>query len=215
MFYYIEDYRRNGKIKLWPGLVSMLISLLMIGRGGIIASGLLLFSVSSLKYYFENKIKRLKLIVGSLLLVVALMIFFGSYFIEFMGHSLERFNKMGTVSTQRAFIFHEYMRLLTFDFKNFMFGFPLDDYVFKLFDLNLHNSYLSLHYFLGGFGLIVIFLIFKCLFTRGMLLYRCLLLVLLVRGVSDQIFFFSFNDVIIFYLIFLILKPRPLSVVYK
>lgn len=212
IFYYIEKYRYTDKVEFWPALLSMIISLASIGRSGIITSFLLLFVIAIYKLNKAGFLSKLKYIVLSVMLMVISIAFFKNQILILIIQSLARFEEQGVESGPRTWITNIYLTRMTSSLSNFLIGFPLNHDAFVLFDYNLHNSFLSLHYFFGVFGLIIVYLIIKSLlFVKGKLLYKSFLCLLLIRGFTDQIFFINFNDIVIYLLFYLILDKKELN----
>lgn len=209
IFYYIEKYRYSFKLEVWPAFLCLIISLLAIGRSGILISALLLIGVFIYKIYQSGVLGRIKYLITSIIVSIISFLLFSTIITVFLFNSLERFTEKGFDSDQRDYIKGTYFKKMFESYENFIFSFPLDDRVFSLFHYNLHNSFLSLHYFLGFFGVIIIIILIKALFfTKGNYLYKFFLSLLLIRGSTDQVFFFNFNDILIFYLIYLLLEKK-------
>lgn len=208
-YYYIEKYRHTQKLELWPALIVLYVAILTTGRSGIIVATLLLLLVS---YFKTSEASRLKKIMYLLVLFVLVIALFGGLYDAFetvISNKLTRFEERGFDSDERSAITYQYIASISEDITQLLFGSTLDNYIFPIFDYNLHNSFLSLHYFTGIFSIVVFILILKALFfSKGELFLRGLLFILLLRGTTDQIFFFNFNDVIIFYLLFFIIRKR-------
>lgn len=205
--YYIEKYRYQKQIPLWPALLSMTISLYCIGRAGILTSALLLSLIVFMKLRKLNFIKTLK--YGVLLLITSIIS--AAYGLQlmvtnFIDLSLFKLRDRGLDDSSRELVVLNYLNDMFDNIFNFILGVPLDNNsVYSELEFNLHNSFLNAHYYFGIFSLVIFFYIFKAFFKKGGdLFYKGLLLVLLIRGLSDKLFFTGFNDVIIFYLIFLI-----------
>lgn len=206
IYYYIEKYRYKGTLDFLPAFVCLFISLLAIGRSGIITATMLFVLVSYFKFRESSVSKKIKYLSIALFSVLAFFLVFKEYIIAFVQVALFRFQDMGIESGPREAMIEKYNEHITTRASDLFLGVPIRDHIFKLFDYNLHNSFLSLHYFTGIFSLIVFGLIIRALiFTKGKFFFKGLLVILLLRGLTDQIFFFNFNDIIVFYLLFLII----------
>lgn len=205
VLYTIEQFRYKRRVDVWPAIIALIISMLAIGRSNIIVCALFLFVIMIYKVIVLKPNLRFNYLFLLISLPIIILTFFGNKLYLFFNSSLQRFSSEGLDSGPRDLIFSVYLDKMTSSFENFIVGFPLDHEAFELFDFNLHNSFLSMHYFFGAFGLIIIYIILKkTIFTKGDLFFKIILLLLFLRGYTDQIFFINFNDITIFYLIFLI-----------
>lgn len=205
VYYYIEKYRYTGRLDLWPATLALVISVLTIGRSGILTSLLLLLNVSYFKLGKSSPINKIAYSFIAFILVVLLTGLFQEQLDSLFDISFARFKDRGIEDEARSSIIEAYMESIKTDPIQLLLGSKLESGTFATFKYNLHNSFLSLHYFTGIFSIIILLFIIKALiFTREKLFYRGLLFIVLVRGAADQVFFFNFNDVIIFYLLFLI-----------
>lgn len=212
IFYYIEKYRYTKKIEFWPAILSLIISFLAIGRSNIIVSILLLFVILIYKLNKANFSSKLKYSIISVFFLTIIFLMKNAVFSAIV-YSFQRFQKVGIKSGPREWIAEIYLNKMKSSIDNFIIGFPLDHEAFELFDYNLHNSFFSLHYFFGGFALIIVYLFFKTIFfKKGKLIYKSFLCLLLIRGITDQVYFINFNDIIIFYLFYLINEKNSLIV---
>ena len=201
ILFYIYDNRKGSLlISLLPSIFMVVLSLLMYGRSGIIVSIVLLLGV--FYFYLRSSSIFKKILIYLIGLLIA--VYFTLSFSGFIEEGLSRFNREGTSLTGRAELWSTYFSLIENNFTFFFIGVPLDaDYLFVRYDRNFHNSFLSLHSYLGVFSMAFLLYVLFCLFNqKNDLFLRFLLLVLLVRGFSDQLFFLNFND----YIIFLILS---------
>jgi len=204
---YIADYENNIKTKITPALITFIISLWAIGRSGIIASALLLIFV-----FIEIQRKNIKsskyarVIVTTILILIFLMISSKVLYEKILYKYFERLITQGLSDRSRTLIIQEYIYLAKQSFGNFVFGVPIrDNYLFSIWNSNLHNSFARLHAFFGMFGLSSLI----CLSMKSFIRYwkqnrffAFLMCVLFIRMSTDSVAFNGIFDPIIYYFIF-------------
>lgn len=165
---------------------SLIFSVLAIGRGGIISSGLL-FIFSVLHLYFKNK----KMQFNILILFIGIF-FVGIWFFnlldvlnqfDIINQYLYKFETQGFESEDREYLIYSYINSMS------LLDFFIGNRDFPLIDLTLHNSFLHWHlkYGIGS--------LFFCIIVIRKMLHLMsfnfsiflILLVILFRSWSDQI----------------------------
>lgn len=187
----------------WMIYVSVITSILSIGRGGIVAcmfiAGLyLLYQVHKTNYSDNKKVKILCLMILTLVLVIA-FIAFGEEIIEKIfprfGKASAAANSSSNAVIARFRMWELYVQGCFHSANSFIWGMdparPIYE-VRKVIDFNLHNSYLQLHTFYGIIGF------FFAMFCAMRFLYRyyrmgkmeivILFLGYLLRCLTDQCF---------------------------
>lgn len=200
---YILEYKVKESYSFWPLLPLIAISILAVGRGGIICSVLLLLC------YFFSKLNNRKRIFLFVCAVSVMTIFLWENIVTLYDNlfAKTRFAAEGLASDERDILFSIYMDNI--NLKTFFIGYDYyTDSFYRSLDYNAHNSYIRLHHFLGIFSLPIVFLLilslFK-LFKRDFFLCS-LFLVLLLRGYVDNIYFFDKYDFILYTLVLIGLK---------
>lgn len=203
---YIIDWKQFRNIRIWPALLTFLISIQSIGRAGIITSLFLLIAV--LFEIFQQKSKKEKIYYALFLLIPFLvgLLFFSQEIIHTLMHIdfLERFLSRGITDGSRASLLRTYLDNL--DMKNLLLGYDFsNDPLFIRFGLNPHNSFIDFHQ-RGGLLffpalLLILVAMFKSLLHHR--LYFALFVTLLLRASTDRFLFLTFYDYVLMTLIFL------------
>lgn len=199
----ISAFQNKKEISLWMLVISFLISIWAVGRGGIIAMGLLLL----LMPYCKCGHLSLKLTFIYLLVLVI-----GSYIIITLADSvlalaISRFDSMGFDANGRDEPNTEYLNRLFDSYFNFVYGVNLPgNGVFEALDLNPHNSLIRLHVYYGISGFIFVFgsLLRSCyvyMYNHNYV-YLLLLFALFIRSLVDSTAFHGPFDGLIFYFLF-------------
>lgn len=220
IIYYIEDYKNNVsklskyQINVIPALLNLFVALSMFGRSSIVIAIMLLLFI-----LFQNfKHNKLGKNIIYFLIIVSFIYFL---YIQLQASidlllqaSFSRFSKEGADLTGREEIWNRYMYHFDRNYIYSFFGVPLNaDIEFIYHDRNLHNSYLTLHSYTGIGSLVVLWFVLKRFFVKGKFFLKTLLVVLLLRAFSDSIFFISFNDYVLFSLIFIILPLKVKKII--
>jgi hypothetical protein len=209
--YIILDFE-NREIDLIPAILTLIISIWGIGRGGIISSFILFFGLLFIK--FKNKAIYLYLLFLTLIMLCVVIYIYSDFLIEYainnnyLSNAAFRFIERGdefSESSARSDMWQNYFNNL--DLQRLFFGAnvekdPWDSGVENSF--NYHNSFINLHLQTGLVGLITIFFLFTALvnyYKKNKLLFL-LLLVLITRSLTDTMIFFGRYDFIPFFFIF-------------
>ena len=202
---YLISIKQNRIIHVWPAAITFLISVLSVGRSGIITSLFLLLSLIFI--YVKNS--GMKLRVTLLFYFFIPCLFFVIYnfnqIVFFLNtlEQLEHLVKDGFESAERSEVVFSY--LYNLDYLTVFTGLNYADiFIFQHLEMNPHNSYISLHHYVGFFSIIIFIYILKSLFhyLRSTMIVFCIFLTLLLRAWSDSVFFFSFYDFFFYLLIF-------------
>jgi hypothetical protein len=202
---YLISIKQNKIIYVWPALITFLISVLSVGRSGIITS---LFLLLSLIYIYINNSglkSRVSLFLFFLIPGLFFVIFNFNQIVLFLNtlEQLEHLVKDGFESAERSIVVYSYLNNL--DYLTVFTGLNYADiFIFQHLEMNPHNSYISLHHYVGFVSIIIFIYILKSLYRylRSTMIVFCIFLTLLVRAWSDTIFFFSFYDFFFYLLIF-------------
>lgn len=201
--YVISSLQNEKNVSILMLVVCFLISIWAVGRGGIIAIGLLLLLMPYCKYGHLS----LKLII-----IYLLVILIGGYIIFTLADSalalaITRFDNMGLDANGRDEPNTEYLNRLFDSYFNFVYGVNLaGNKVFEALDLNPHNSLIRLHIYYGVSGFVLVFLyVVKSLYKyicNNNYVYALLLFVLIIRSLVDSTAFHGPFDGLIFYFLF-------------
>ena len=211
LFYYISCHDKNREISILPAVVFFVISILAVGRGGILTSSFLLLSLMSYQY---NKIEdsRKKFFFKGVFIVTGILLAMGLIFITgiitgaFQQYSealFSRFYEQGGVDESRLVIWSKFLLNNMNSFAEFLFG---SDSRLARYDGNLHSSFFQIYASLGLIGFITyIFLIIKA-YVQGIrnkdILWLILFSTLLLRASTDRVFFQGYCEIFFYYFIF-------------
>lgn len=202
---YIYNYTGNRKISLVPALLTFLLCVWAMGRGGIISSFFLVIGIFYYKYP-----RKLKIVFFYLFLCFVIFMHFFELpfnalvdyfsFLEAVQLAVDRSEQQ----EERIIIINDYIGNLKF--YNLIFGVNIFENPSPLLielHYNLHNSFLNLHSKLGLYSFVVIFASFFSLYRFYFFnkLYLILFSTLLLRGFTDGFLFFESLDFIYYYFI--------------
>lgn len=186
-FAYLTAYRENVLAQvppIWPALLCLVISVMAIGRGGIVSASLLAVCVVTVR--FRDKIGLMLLIIIPILLLT-----FGQQWLsDFRILStydlvLSKFEDGSVSSNIRFRIWSNYIDAQ--DVVSFLFGYPADRIVRNM-GATMHNSYLLWHQRTGVFAFVLLFLVFRALWLgRKNVVLLGLLTAMLLRGMTDTV----------------------------
>lgn len=195
-------YRQSKKIIIWPALITLILSLMAIGRGGILCSSINFIGLLYLKLLYNSRL-GFKLLFVTLL--ISLVVFYWPQIEEIYEASdqLERLRDEGFEDSSREDIWGEYLSRL--DMTTIITGVNIYECpLIHSFNNNPHNSYLLLHAYLGIFALIPYCLILYALYvniSRKDYVYVLPLIALLIRCFTD-IALLHYYDFIILLFVF-------------
>lgn len=205
--YAIASYVNNKKITVFPVLFGLLITVMAIGRSGILTFALLtilffIFEFKEDKHKLRNPLKWIYVIMFAVFLLLVFYSLLDTYFIEM----LNNFKNRGLESA-RISIWNDYLKKTFTSSLFLLLGTPINGtYWLDAFSNNLHNSFFMLHakYGLIMFLVVVLFIIKSSLYflRRKNYLYLVLLLAVVFRMQFDYTNFNAQLDIILFYLMF-------------
>lgn len=202
---YLISIKQNEIIYIWPAAITFLISVLSVGRSGIITS---LFLLLGLFYiYISKRGLKFRLVLFFCILIpcifiVVLKLNELSFFFDNLDQ-LKHLTEDGFESTERSEVISSYFNNL--NLLNVFTGLNYSDiFILQHLEMNPHNSYIRFHHYVGFFSILIFFYCLRALYFyfRSTKLVFFIFLALLLRGWSDAIFFFSFYDFLIYLLIF-------------
>ena len=203
LIYYscIDNQMYNNDISLLPAGLYLCISMLAIGRTGIVVSVLLFMSISVIKF-IRNGAKKNIIYVTAAIVVVFVLYLNISLFVPYF----ERLQELGLSNDGRSIIWQEYLRLAT-NTRADLFLAPNIQSValFNLFDYNFHNSFLQMHHQYGLIFMIVYLVLFikfgiMCFKHKKYITLVCGLM-FIVRAFFDQMGYAFFTEIFFYYFI--------------
>lgn len=198
------EIRQNERISIIPSLFGFILSLLTLGRSGIVCSLGLLCLFAYVRFMTFPPAIRIKI----MLLILIVTIYIGAKYIDlilefFNNYELfSKFQERGLKSPSRGILIDEYF--MHINFNTFFLGYKFDNNPWFIhYGLNPHNSYIRLHYEIGFAAILlflyIIFQIYK-LYKNKHLILVAMLLIVMVRAYTDVYLFFGFYDFLIFYI---------------
>lgn len=197
-------YRQEKKYIITPIFLSFLLSLLAMGRAGILCSFILLLNAIIYKFK-HSSIKKPIFSVFILLFIITVIVLYNLEEISSMIEKLsllERFTEKGVKSPSRGIMIDEYLTNINLETLLLGYNFKENDW-FIHYGLNPHNSYIKLHSQLGWLFFVIIYILFISLlklFKKSIYVF-VMLTVMLLRGWTDVFVFLGFYDFIIVYYI--------------
>ena len=196
LYYSLLDVR-GKKIPIIPAGVIWVTSLLAGGRGGLIASTLLLAGVLLRRYLQDDASRRERVLLGFVLILILIPVIYVVIRIAMEKLSdlyvIDRFMAKGMDGGGRIACWTEYLEYMGKSAKNMFLGVNLDDLRWvRHYNGNLHNSFLFIHAYMGmaGFVTFMILLIRATVWSirnkKG--IYLCCIMTLCFRGLTDHMF---------------------------
>ncbi len=197
---YVVKIRQNEKIPILPSLLGLILSVLAIGRSGIICTLLILLIVVWFKWKFFSKFKKIISVLMFLMPIIFLLIYkWDLVYLTFNNIELfEKFTKGGIDSPSRDILKNAY--LSSMNSITFFTGYNYENNIWFIhYGLNPHNSYLRLHYFSGFAFFLIIPILFITLFKliKINVVFSGLLLSVLLRSYTDSVLFLTLFDYIL------------------
>lgn len=208
LLYYISCMDKKRPILVTPILLYFYINIYATGRSGIIVSGF--FTVGLLLYKFysiENK--RLKMVIGFFIAIVIITVLIyisnldDTIMSDFINKNFSAFLQRGNDSNGRYEIWGKFISNNIKAIGSFLFG---SDASLAMADCNLHNSFLQSYASFGvaGFGLIIVLVVRSLIvgFKKKNFLFLILFGGLLLRALTDRVFFQGYCELYLYYFIF-------------
>lgn len=201
---YIVKFRQKEKIPLLPAFLGFFISILAIGRSGIITTLLILLLVIWFNWKTLSRFKKnFYILIVLLPLIVLVTLNWDLINLIFNNMSVfEKFSNRGIDSPSRDIIKRTY--LANINVTTFFTGYNYtNNYWFQHYGLNPHNSYIRLHYFSGFAFFIIMPILLISIFklAKKHLFLGGLLLVVLLRSYTDSVLFLTLFDYVLVLLI--------------
>lgn len=185
VYYSLLEYR-GERIPKFPALIVFVLSVLAMGRGGILSTGILLTGV--LFYSLKNFRPVYRVFVSMLMVISAVVVVHISSFWEIAN----KFERLGMSDNGRFDIWTQYLDSAFTNHLYFWLGARFKDLPIVIFyEGNLHNSFLNIHAFNG----MIMFIFIVCLYFhtifyairhKRVILLTCMIS-LFCRGATDRL----------------------------
>jgi hypothetical protein len=191
------EFINNKRISFIPVLLFFYISIVAMGRTGILCAFIYLLYI--MYYISEQKIWLRVIIIGGVILL-------GLYFYDSITN-LDYFsylNRRGINYTEDSRMEFLSVYLKNIDAKTFIFGYNYEhDAYFQRLSNNPHNSFINMHSHVGIFILpFLLFIGFRLLkYIKINKLFFVLIVLIMLRAWNDTMFFFGFYDFIFYSLL--------------
>lgn len=205
--YAISNYTNNFKVTIFPIVLGLIVTIMAVGRSGIITFSILLVLFLLFKYDGEKYKVRNLLKSVSLLFLFGVIIWATYGYLEiYFAQAIANFQSRGLESV-RSLIWQDYLNKTLTSGKYLYFGAPISGTILlDMFNNNLHNSLLMLHAKYGLTILIIVIILiinaFIYFIKNNNIVYLILLIALIFRMQLDYTNFNAQLDIILFYLMF-------------
>lgn len=204
--YAISSYSNNKKITVIPVIIGIIVTVMAVGRSGILSLALLL--IFFIIFEFDGMHHRIRLSYKTLIQIIfalIIIIYSGGVMEKFMSDMLLNFEQRGLESV-RTIIWSDYISKTLNSLKYIVFGAPIEGTpVLNRFSSNLHNSFLMLHAKYGMVMVITLVIyVIKSLINFIKVknyLFFSIFVVLLFRMQFDYTNFSAPMDVVFYYFI--------------
>lgn len=203
IFYYscIDNQIKNNEISLLPVGLYLCISILAIGRTGIIVSMLLFMSIAVIKFLRNGAKKNIIYVVLAMSIIFVLYLNI-SLFVPYF----ERLQELGLSNDGRSLIWEKYLKIVTSTKEDLFFSPNIQKIaLFKQFDYNFHNSFFQMHHqygllFMIGYLMMFVQFIILCLKNKKHIIMVCGIMFML-RAFFDQMGYAFFTEIFFYYFI--------------
>ena len=190
-------YMQTQMTLLTPSFLTLILSVMATGRGGILCSAIFFISMTMLKFHsIGNRYFKYALLISFTITIVSCIPSIEDYYED--SEYLFRVRNGGFEDYSREKLLKEYVTNI--DAISFFTGCDMSkNAVFRQFEGNPHNSYIRLHSYLGFFMIIPIVSIIVSLFLHiksQEFVFVLPLFPILLRGYTD-IFFIGIYDFVI------------------
>jgi len=212
------EVRQKKQISILPSVVCLIFSLLAVGRSGILCATLLFLNVISARWMGLSKGVKWGVFLLVFLPTVGFVVSNIGLLIKY-GEGLtimEKFSESGMESHSRSIILNEYLAHMSLE--NIFLGYNFENnYWFKHYGLNPHNSYIRLHHYFGFLFFVVMLFIIRNLyrlFRHNRFLAGCAFVILL-RAYTDTLLFQYIYDFVLLSLLLIPSNKKLLVVMRK
>lgn len=201
MLYHYIQYKNNENISIYPCVILFFISLLLMGRGGIVSSVVYLVAVLCIRLSISAFSIKTVFSVFWVVLMFFVFLYYVAYFEVLLDALLRGFEERGAKYSEdpRSLMFSNYISNVKFI--DFFFGYNFyNDRYFNSLNFNPHNSFICLHYHIGIFTLpFLLFLICRLFYLLKYNRFLCVLVALICfRAWVDSILFIGPYDFVLF-----------------
>ncbi len=187
--YYVTCYYEKKEPLLIVPIITLIVALLSLGRGGIISSGLLLLLLVYFKINAPGRIKWLYRFLLVLLIVFVSYVGVSDSFSLFLDASLSKFDAYGMDTRGRSDSYTLYLASLTNPIY-LLLGTPIEKipYIYNYLEGHVHNSWLTLHSTIGIYSLFILLYVFtglRYLLKNKQYYILAIMLCLLLAGFSN------------------------------
>ena len=212
-YHLISSFQNEKKPSIILIGLGFALTIWAIGRGGIIAVGLILFAYPfMLKFELNKKYKKYLFF----LLISASPFMMYSIYPDIFKNVFERFiwftsRGYSVIESPRLLMNLEYLKAACSSLYYFLFGVPLEKIpTIVKYDLNTHNSLINAHVYYGFWGFLLLVILigyagYYFVMTKNYI-YLTLLVALFIRAFVDSNAFHGAFDTIFYYLMFYVLK---------
>ena len=213
--YYLACEREHTEVSIFPALLSLSVSIYVQTRGGMIASGILVFLTFTWEIYagiaeraFQNRTKLIRFLTSALFLFGIVFFAFSKPPVNagFSENYLSRFHEPAEYPISRSDMWKEYITVTLSSLKNIILGPPLTTCpLIKAEAYNSHNSYFMTHSYMGIAGFLAVlaggigYLVLCIRRKQYDLLF--LSIAFLFRAATDYLFPMLFCDCVILFMI--------------
>lgn len=196
---YTVKFQQEENITVFPAVLALFISILAIGRAGILITLTILLLVLWLRWKDQNLSKKVLYAFLFLLPFILSIILKWGFIVDTFNQIevFEKFTKSGVDSPARDIIKRTY--LSNMDWRTLLTGYDYrENFWFQHYGLNPHNSFIKLHHYSGvAFFIIMPILIVGLIrLIKKNILLAGLLFVVLLRSWTDSILFLSLFDIV-------------------
>lgn len=214
--YYIACFNADEEPSLIPSLATMIVSIYVIGRTGIICS-MFLFLVSLIRRIGHKRstiISKFFVLNVKYFLIAFLIMVVGIYALKKTDVLETYFYRFweGGYEGDRGTIWGEYLDILLEHPMCWIIGIDFNEAHYLSIFQNAHNSFLMVHAYLGVIGLIPVLIIIFRYLKKVKLEKKWDMLIIslafLLRASFDWVFMMEFGDIILFYMLFSIAQTN-------
>lgn len=207
LLYYSACRSDDQDFYLFPSYVFLFCSILMRGRGGIVVSAFQCVGITLFKINRVDKKYRVffKIIIALIIVFLVAYLFVSGIDLtdnKYYDLYFSRFNERGTVDLARIKIWKSFFNNNQSSVLSFLFG---SDTTLIRRDGNLHNSFLMCYAYYGLVPAVVIVMLVFSSIVKGVRQKEYymvfLFLTLLLRSLTDQVFFQGYCEIFLFYYI--------------
>jgi hypothetical protein len=208
---YLVDWRQNKTINIWFALITLVLSILAIGRSGILVSLFLLVGALILRYK-EFSSKKKTIVSFALIIPLIVFLFINWNRVVEIYFSIDYFNRLtalGFKDNARELLRNSYFENL--NIFTILFGYNYsNNAVFLMWNKNPHNSFIELHHKVGFLFFPIVAILFYTLikFFKTNKVYFIITASILIRAFTDRVFFLTHYDYLLIALILIALCEK-------